>query len=87
MLKTRHTVTVFKAGSPLLCGNYRPISLLSTLSKLLEKIVCRQAVAHLEDNNLIYEYQYGFQHNKSTQHNLIQRTNFINTALNNKNMQ
>jgi hypothetical protein len=41
-------------------------------------------VAHLEDNNLIYAHQYGFQHNKSTQHNLIQLTNFINTALNDK---
>jgi hypothetical protein len=83
-LKTSRTVPIFKAGSPLLCDNYRPISLLSTLSKLLEKIVCRQLVAHLEDNNLIYAHQYGFQHNKSTQHNLIQLTNFINTALNDK---
>jgi potassium voltage-gated channel Eag-related subfamily H protein 8 len=87
MHKTSHTVPIFKAGSPLLCDNYRPISLLSTLSKLLEKIVCRQLVAHLEDNNLIYAHQYGFQHNKSTQHNLIQLTNFINTALNEKNTQ
>jgi hypothetical protein len=86
MLKSSRTVPIFKAGSPLLCDNYRPISLLSTLSKLLEKIVCRQLVAHLEDtdNNLIYEHQYGFQHNKSTQHNLIQLTNFINSALNDK---
>jgi hypothetical protein len=35
-LKTSRTVPIFKAGSPLLCDNYRPISLLSTLSKLLE---------------------------------------------------
>ncbi len=41
-LKTSRTVPIFKAGSPLLCDNYRPISLLSTLSKLLEKIVCKQ---------------------------------------------
>jgi hypothetical protein len=84
MLKTSRTVPIFKAGSPLLCDNYRPISLLSTLSKLLEKIVCSQLVAHLEDNNLIYDHQYGFQHSKSTQHNLIQITNYIHTALNDK---
>jgi hypothetical protein len=83
-LKTSRTVPIFKAGSQLLCDNYRPISLLSTLSKLLEKIVCRQQMAHLEDNNLIYAHQYGFQHNKSTQHNLIQLTNFINNALKEK---
>jgi hypothetical protein len=35
MLNTSRTVPIFKAGSPLLCDNYRPISLLSTLSKLL----------------------------------------------------
>jgi hypothetical protein len=50
----------------------------------LEQLVCRQLVAHLEDNNLIYEHQNGFQHSESTQHNLIQITNFINTALNDK---
>jgi len=47
-------------------------------------MVCGQLVNHLEDNNLIYAHQYGFQHNKSTQHNLIQLTNFINSALNEK---
>ncbi len=61
------------------------ILIISTISFLqLVKIVCRQLVAHLEDNNLIYEHQYGFQHSKSTQHNLIQVFNFINTALNDK---
>jgi hypothetical protein len=84
MLKTSRTVPIFKAGPPLLCDNYRPISLLSTLSKLLEKIVCRQLVAHLEDNNLIYDHQYDFQHSKSTKHNFIQITNYIHTALTDK---
>jgi hypothetical protein len=41
-------------------------------------------VAHLEDNNILYEHQYGFQHGKSTEHNLIQLTNFLNSALNEK---
>jgi hypothetical protein len=83
-LKTSRTVPIFKAGSPLLCDNYRPISLLSTLSKLLEKIVCKQLVAHLEGNSLIYAHQYGFQHGKSTEHNLIQLTNYLHSALNEK---
>jgi hypothetical protein len=33
-------------------------------------------------NNLIYKHQYGFQRNKSTEHNLIHETNFIGQALN-----
>jgi len=83
-LKTSRTVPIFKAGSPLLCDNYRPISLLSTLSKLLEKIVCKQLVSHLDSNNLLYAHQYGFQHGKSTEQNLLQLTNYLNNALNDK---
>lgn len=83
-LKTSRTIPIFKSGSRLMCDNYRPISLLSTLSKLLEKIICKQLVNHLESNNLLYMHQYGFQHGKSTEHNLLQFTNYINTALNEK---
>ena len=38
-LKTSKTIPIFKAGDRLSCDNYRPISLLSTISKILEKIV------------------------------------------------
>ena len=38
-LKTSKTIPIFKAGDCLSCDNYRPISLLSTISKILEKIV------------------------------------------------
>jgi hypothetical protein len=41
-----------------------------------------QLVNHLERNNLLYEHQYGFQHNKSTEHSLVHSINFISTALN-----
>ena len=35
-LKTSRTVPVFKSGDPLCCDNYRPISLLNSISKILE---------------------------------------------------
>ncbi len=79
-------VPIFKVGSPHLCDNCRPISLLSNLAKLLEKIVCKQLVAHLEGNDLLYAHQYGFQHGKATDRNLIQLTNYLYSALNEKNM-
>jgi len=66
-----------------LCDNYRPISLLSQISKILEKIVCIRLTNHLDLNNLLYKHQYGFQRFKSTEHNLIQAVNFIGNALNN----
>jgi hypothetical protein len=78
------TVPIFNAGDPESCDNYCPISLLSSLSKVLEKIVFIQLCNHLELNNILYEHQYGFQKNKSTEHNLIQLTNYIYSALNEK---
>ncbi len=67
-LKCSRTVPIFKAGRSDLCDNYRPISLLSTLSKVLEKMVCVQLVNHLDRNKILYEHQYGFQRNRSTEH-------------------
>jgi hypothetical protein len=59
-LKCSRTVPIFKAGRSDLCDNYRPISLLSTLSKVLEKMVCVQLVNHLDRNKILYKHQYGF---------------------------
>jgi potassium voltage-gated channel Eag-related subfamily H protein 8 len=59
-LKNSRIVPIFKAGNRENCDNYRPISLLSSLSKVLEKIVQKKLVNHLESNNLLYKHQYGF---------------------------
>jgi hypothetical protein len=48
----------------------------------LEKIVATKLTNHLELNKLIYEHQYGFLRNKSTEHNLIHVINNISSALN-----
>ena len=39
-------------------------------------------VNHLDRNNLIYEHQYGFQRNKSTEHSIIHALNYIGQSLN-----
>ncbi len=80
-LKESRTVPIFKAGNPEVCDNYRPIALLSTLSKILEKMVSVQLVNHLDRNKLLYKHQYGFQRNKSTEHNLIHAVNYIGTVI------
>ena len=40
--------------------NYHPISLLMTISKVLENIVYSRVCSFLEDNNILYASQYGF---------------------------
>jgi hypothetical protein len=81
-LKSSRTVPIFKAGRSDLCDNYRPISLLSTLSKVLEKMVSVQLVNHLDRNNILYEHQYGFQRGKSTEHSIVHAINYISQAMN-----
>ncbi len=81
-LKNSRTVPIFKAGDATLCDNYRPISLISTFSKILKKIVAVNLTNHLQINKLLHKHQFGFQRNLSTDHNLIQVVSFIGNALN-----
>jgi hypothetical protein len=80
--KYSRVVPIFKQGDRRNCDNYRPIALVNSFSKILEKMVAIDLANHLDLNNLLYEHQYGFQRGKSTEHNLIQVTNFIGEALN-----
>mgnify|MGYP001795459600 FL=1 len=57
---------LFKKGSLTEPKNYRPISLLPLLSKVLEKVVLDQTQNYLKENDLIYELQSGFRNNHST---------------------
>ena len=47
--------------------NYRPISLLSTLFKVFERVVFEQINEYLNCNNLLYQSQYGFRKDHSTE--------------------
>ena len=60
-------IPLYKSGSLAEIDNYRPISILPTLSKILEKIVYKQLMAHLERHSLLFEYQFGFRPNRSTE--------------------
>ena len=82
-LKECRIVPIFKSGDPKICDNYRPISLVNTLSKILEKIVTLKLTNHLQVNDLLYKHQYGFLRGKSTEHNLIHVVNYIANSLNN----
>ena len=59
-MKSADVIPLFKAKSMLQKTNYRPISLLLTLSKVLEKIMHSRTYNFLESTCQIYEGQYGF---------------------------
>jgi cell fate (sporulation/competence/biofilm development) regulator YmcA (YheA/YmcA/DUF963 family) len=81
-LKECRIVPIFKGGDYKLCDNYRPISLVNTISKILEKVVAIKLTNYLQINKLLYEHQYGFQRGLSTEHNLTHVVNYIGNALN-----
>ena len=70
-LKISRTVPVFKTGSSTNLSNYRPISCLPVISKIIEQMVSKQLYFYVFDNNLLYDLQFGFQPGKSTVHPLM----------------
>ena len=56
---------VHKGGSRGLPSNYRPVALTSHIMKIFERVVRRQFVTHLENNNLLPEGQHGFRAKRS----------------------
>ena len=59
-MKRSDTIPLYKSKERCHTTNYLPISLLLTLSKVLEKIVYKRTIKFLDNNNIIYNSQYGF---------------------------
>ena len=60
LMKIAEIVPLHKGGDESMCNNYRPISLLITISKILEKVVYKRTYSFLEKNNILFQSQYGF---------------------------
>ena len=63
--------------------NYRPISILSYLSKILEKLMHKRIYKFLIKNNIIYNLQFGFRQNYSTNLALVELLENIRHSLDN----
>ena len=75
--KEAKVIPLFKKGSTLDPGNYRPVSILNVLSKILERAVHSQLSSYLEKRGLLFENQSGFRGGYSTDSCLIGLTDFI----------
>ena len=62
-LKLAKVIPIYKKDDQHILDNFRPISLLSTMSKVFEKVVFHQVYDYFSSNNLFYENQYGFRKN------------------------
>ena len=84
LLKTSKLSPVFKKDSKLDYSNYRPISLLSNIDKILEKLMYKRLYIFLNNNNIINNF--GFRQQYSTSHALINITENIRKALDDGNI-
>ena len=67
-LKIARVVPILKKGDPSIFSNYRPISVLPSISKLLEKLVYKRIITFLDSNNILHDNQFGFRKHRSTEH-------------------
>ena len=70
-LKIAKVFPIFKNGSKSDPSNYRPISILTTISKIFEKHVNKHLMGYLNKHNLIHECQSGFRQKHSCQTALV----------------
>ena len=80
-LKIAKVVPVHKKGDSTSMNNYRPISILSTINKIFEKILHARLTKYIEDFNILYKYQFGFRKNHSTELALIEIVDQIRMSL------
>ena len=78
-LKNAQVVPLFKQNKRSEVGNYRPVSVLSVVSKILERAVYTQLEDYLVKKKLLFDFQSGFRSNFSTDSCLTYLTDYFKT--------
>jgi hypothetical protein len=74
---------IYKKGNTQDISNYRPISLLTSFSKIIEKLIYARLLTNIDNNNILVGEQYGFRTQSSTEKAAFSSINNILTAKNN----
>ena len=67
VFKVAKVTPLFKHRNVQLVSNYRPISVFRAFSKILEKLVHKRILSFLNQNNILFQFQFGFRLTFSTQ--------------------
>jgi hypothetical protein len=81
ILKKAVIIPLFKKGDKQFVGNYRPLSILSIFSKIIEKAFANKLISFLEKFSLMTDFQHGFRKGKSTITAISSFLNELYTAL------
>ena len=84
ILKISRITPIYKSGDTNEPHNYRPISILSVFSKVLERLVYNQLDSFLEKYNIMYNYQFGFRKKHSTEQAILELTDKLKSAIDNR---
>lgn len=83
-LKTAKVIALFKAGDKTDISNYRPISLLPSISKIFERLIHKRLYNYLSKHNILVPNQYGFRPKHSTTLAVLDLQEKITSALENR---
>ena len=83
-LKVFEVKPIFKKGDKNVISNYRPVSLLTSFSKIFEKVIYNRIYHHINHNHILADNQVGFRPALSTDTATYNLTKRILTALNKK---
>lgn len=83
-LKIAKVIPLYKKKDDTLLENYRPVSVLSSVSKVFERTIYNQIYQYFSDHNLFYKSQYGFRRNHSTEFATIELIDNIISEMDNK---
>ena len=70
-MKIAKVIPIHKEDSKLIVSNYRPISILSNLDKIVEKLIPSRPMTLLYDQKILYLKQFGYRQKMSTSHAII----------------
>jgi len=84
IMKLAKVIPIYKCKDSQLFSNYRPISLLSVISKIMEKIIHKRLYGYMVRNNILYNSQYGFRKKHSTINGVTELTTDILNGLESK---
>ena len=81
LMKLAKAIPLYKKSSPKSPNNYRPISLLSVFSKIIEKLMHTRLYTFHEKYNIRHSLQFGFHLKHSTLHALISLTESVKKTI------
>ena len=80
-LRVANVVPIYKSNDEIIFSNYRPVSVLPVLFKLLERLMYNRLIHYINENRLQCKLQFGFQKGKSTEVALIVLMDHLSEAL------